>query len=75
VYYEQARAGDINNVSNEIFSLASPSVDLAFEDAVLDNVKDAWRTVMGLGERDQAEEENRYMVFEDREPVDIDDNE
>jgi hypothetical protein len=75
VYYEQARTKDHNNVSNGIFTLASPSVDLAFDDAVLDNVEDAWRTVMAPDEHYQAEEGNRYMVFEDREPVNINDDE
>jgi hypothetical protein len=71
VYYEQTCSTDNNTFSNNVFSLASPSVDLAFDDSILDNVKDSWETVMGLGEQDQVENEmsDRYMVFEDREPM------
>lgn len=46
-------------------------MDLAFDDTTLDNVQDAWKTVMGLDASDQVPLElvNTYMRFEDREHI------
>ncbi|KAI0839580.1 GDP dissociation inhibitor-domain-containing protein [Hypoxylon sp. FL0890] len=51
------------------FAFPSPSLNLAFDDSCLGAVEDAWKLVMG-----QDASENEYMVFQDREGVD-DDNE
>lgn len=45
-------------------------MDLAFDDTTLDNVEDAWRTVMEFAAGDQASQADllgTYMRFEDRE--------
>jgi hypothetical protein len=44
-----------------------PSTDLAFDDTVFDRVKDVWQKIMGgdVGE---------FLVFQDREIYDDDDN-
>ncbi|KAL4890717.1 GDP dissociation inhibitor [Aspergillus ambiguus] len=47
---------------NNILSFPAPSLDLAFDDSVLDTVKEAWQIVMGNEGAD-----HEYMVFEDRE--------
>jgi hypothetical protein len=50
--------------------LGCSSLDLAFDDATLDNVEDAWRVVMGVTAGDQVSQTDvigTYMRFEDRE--------
>ena len=49
--------------------MASPSVELAFDDATLENVENAWRLVTGLSATNsasQTDEAASYMVFEER---------
>ena len=71
VYYEQAYSECDNGISDGVISLARPSADLAFDDAVLDNVEVAWGAVTGLGEQGgQGREHDGYMAFVDREPQD-----
>lgn len=71
VYYEQMVGPIGNSHSENVYGLGYSSVDLAFDDVVLDNVEDAWRAVMGLTSGDQSPTElsGTYMVFEDREPM------
>ncbi|KAE8374802.1 hypothetical protein BDV26DRAFT_269288 [Aspergillus bertholletiae] len=54
--------------SSSILCFPPPSLDLAFDDALIDQVKDAWKLVMG----DEADEQE-FMDFEDREHADDDD--
>ncbi|KAL6710670.1 Rab proteins geranylgeranyltransferase component A [Coniothyrium glycines] len=42
-----------------------PSLDLAFDDAVLDNVRDVWQRIVG-------EDSGEFLVFQDREAYDDD---
>ena len=51
-----------------MFSFPPPSLGLAFDDSDLDAVKTAWELVMGA----EASQEE-YMVFEDREGADAED--
>ncbi|GFF24632.1 rab proteins geranylgeranyltransferase component A [Aspergillus udagawae] len=50
-----------SSLSANILSFPPPSLDLAFDDALIDAVKDAWKIIMG----DQASDD--FMNFEDRE--------
>ncbi|GES63172.1 Rab geranylgeranyl transferase escort protein [Aspergillus terreus] len=56
---------ELTVLPHNILAFPPPSLDLAFDDSVLDTVKEAWRLVMG----DEAAGQE-YMVFEDREPDD-----
>ncbi|RHZ55681.1 hypothetical protein CDV55_104919 [Aspergillus turcosus] len=49
-----------SSLSANILSFPPPSLDLAFDDALIDTVKDAWKMIMG----DQASDD--FMNFEDR---------
>lgn len=53
--------------SDGILFFAPPSLDLAFDDSVVDSVKESWETVLGA-EADGA----LFMSFEDRETYDDD---
>ncbi|KAI8934746.1 hypothetical protein NX059_008434 [Plenodomus lindquistii] len=50
---------------DRVLSFPPPSLDLAFDDSVLDNVKDVWQKVLG----DDAGE---FLLFQDREAYDDD---
>ncbi|KAL4924746.1 putative Rab geranylgeranyl transferase escort protein [Aspergillus undulatus] len=54
-----------NLVSGRVIRFPPPSLDLAFDDSIIDLVKDAWTMVMG----DEASKEI-FMKFEDREDYD-----
>ncbi|KAG2419020.1 hypothetical protein HFD88_002124 [Aspergillus terreus] len=56
---------ELTVLPHNILAFPPPSLDLAFDDSVLDTVKEAWRLVMGDETAGQE-----YMVFEDREPDD-----
>jgi hypothetical protein len=66
LYYEQ----------KELVPAAKPdtfdmSLDLAFDDAMLDNVEQQWKTII---EDDKAEEQATFMQFEDRQGMTDDDD-
>ena len=48
--------------SNNVICLPPPSVDLAYDDSMIDLVKAAWKVVMGSEAKD-----DEFMKFEDRE--------
>jgi hypothetical protein len=50
-----------SSLSANILSFPPPSLDLAFDDALIDTAKEAWKIIMG----DQASDD--FMKFEDRE--------
>lgn len=56
-----------SEATDKILVLPSMPLDLVFDDAMLDGVKDAWQRVMG---EDVSEEE--FMVFESREGLGMD---
>jgi Rab proteins geranylgeranyltransferase component A len=72
LYYEQGVSdGPLVPAADAVrkeFYFPSPSLNLAFKDEDLDAVKTAWKLVMG----DEANEDD-YMVFDDREGADADD--
>lgn len=73
LYYEQS-GGDGKATTEKkgnvpVFSFPPPSLGLAFDDSDLDAVKTAWELVMSA----EASQEE-YMVFEDREGADAEDN-
>lgn len=47
---------------DNVFSFPAPALDLAFDDGLLDQVKQVWKAVMG----DEADE-NSFLKFDDRE--------
>lgn len=55
-------------ISDKILSFPPPSLELAFDDGLIDAVKTAWKTVLG----DEARDED-FMKFEDREGVEFED--
>lgn len=56
--------------------MPSTSLDLAFDDTMLDNVEDVWRTVLGhpaRGHEGGSDVALSFMAFEDREQLGADD--
>jgi len=76
LYYEQGQAAHSNLASETACAIPSSSLDLAFDDTILDNVEDAWRRVMKNVAGDGASTvlETAYMVFKPREQFDDDEN-
>ena len=57
-----------SNVGEEkLIALSASSVDLAFDENILDSVKAAWQKITGGQPQD-------FLVFEDRNPVGDDDD-
>lgn len=71
LYYNQSRASASNAITETYCALPSSSLDLAFDDSVLDNVEGAWRHVNKID--DDETKEAPYMVFKSREHYDDDD--
>ncbi len=67
--YEQLAGSESSEVDGPVFTLPAPSSSLAFDDATLEPVREAWKRVMG-----DAAVESEYLTFEDREGA-IDDDE
>ena len=63
-YQQHARTlTEASNVqADNIIMLPAPSLDLAFDETVLDTVKAAWQKVMGSDAQD-------FLKFEDRNPI------
>lgn len=72
LYYDQSRASTSNDIAGTTCALPSSSLDLAFDEAVLDNVEDAWRFVNKKTSTEEKQE-TPYMVFKSREQFDDDD--
>ncbi|KAM0200063.1 hypothetical protein ACHAQD_000231 [Fusarium lateritium] len=64
LYYEQSNGTNTLSVDSNIATFSATSLSLAFDDAILDPVYEAWQLVNG-GLKDQ--EVVDYMKFEDRE--------
>ena len=66
-YQQQASSGSetLPTDTDHIVRFPAPSMDLSFDDAVLDNVKEVWQKIVG----DDAGE---FLVFQDREVYDDD---
>lgn len=62
LYYQQRAEGE--GTSGEA------SIDLAFNDGILDDVENIWKTVMG----DEFDQATTFMRFEDREGMNNDDD-
>ena len=64
IQYEQRSTSSTNSVpfdsKEHILNFPPLSLDLAFDDAVLDNVKDVWQKIMG-------DDAGDFMLFTDRE--------
>jgi len=66
-YRQQASSGleTLPADSHQVLSFAPPSMDLAFDDSIFDNVKSIWQKITG-------EEDGEFLVFQDREVYDDD---
>jgi len=66
-YQQQASSGSetLPTDTDHVVRFPPPSMDLSFDDAVLDNVKEVWQKIVG----DDAGE---FLVFQDREVYDDD---
>lgn len=66
-YRQHASSGsETLPVENEhILRFPPPSMDLAFDDEILDNVKEMWQRIAGEGD-------GEFLVFQDREQYDDD---
>lgn len=66
-YRQQASSGSetLPADSQQVLGFAPPSMDLAFDDSIFDNVKAIWQKITG-------EECDEFLVFQDREVYDDD---
>jgi hypothetical protein len=66
-YRQHASSGSetIPFEDEHVLRFPPPSMDLAFDDAILDNVKGVWQSIVG-------EEDGEFLVFQDREQYDDD---
>lgn len=70
LYYKQRDSPSSVNFDNNIIGLPALSLDVAFNDSVMDHVRAAWDAVTRGNEQGESE----YMKFENREgAVDDDD--
>ncbi|KAH8885721.1 hypothetical protein GQ53DRAFT_353049 [Thozetella sp. PMI_491] len=71
LYYEQSTSASARDITSSpgILSLSATPVCLAFDDGILDSVRKTWEVIMGA-----AVAETEFMVFEDREGADEDDD-
>lgn len=67
LFYKQSRGSTAIKTNSKIVQLPAPSLDLAFDDSVLESVHEAWKVAVGPAAEDP---ETEYMVFADREPAD-----
>jgi hypothetical protein len=70
-YYEQAQGAPAPAADGPTLTVPAPRTSLAFDDAAVESVREAWEWLgerLGKGEG----EESGFMVFEDREGVDDD---
>lgn len=65
---DNASVNSVTSAAGRVIRFPPPSLDLAFDDAMIDAVQKVWKTVMG----DEAREED-FMQFEDREGTAADD--
>jgi Rab proteins geranylgeranyltransferase component A len=76
-YLQRGRASSVSIVtsfaqdeSGQIITLPAPSLDLAFDDALVDSVRAVWKKIMGV-EADNTD----FLLFQERESnVDDDDD-
>lgn len=66
LYYQQSRGATATRAEGNVLQLPAPSLSLAFDDATLEPVREAWRVATGPAAEGA---ETEYMVFADREPV------
>ncbi|KAB8072514.1 GDP dissociation inhibitor-domain-containing protein [Aspergillus leporis] len=63
-----AHPSSLEHPSPNIICFPPPSLDLAFDDAMIDRVRDSWKLIMG-----DAANDHEFMNFEDREGADEED--
>jgi hypothetical protein len=66
-YQQEASSGSetLPSDTNHVIRFPPPSLDLAFDDTVLENVKEVWQKIVG-------DEGGEFLVFQDREVYDDD---
>ena len=66
-YQQRPSSGsEVNSTGDHVLRFPSPSPDLAFDDAILDNVKEVWQHIVG-------KDADEFLKFQDREDYDDDD--
>ncbi|KAI9163177.1 Rab proteins geranylgeranyltransferase component A [Paramyrothecium foliicola] len=70
LYYEQRSDAGTLTVEGNVVTFPCPSLALAFDDGMLEPVRQAWSTVS----RPEDEGDNAFMQFADREKLDDDDD-
>ncbi|KAI9734418.1 MAG: Rab proteins geranylgeranyltransferase component A [Claussenomyces sp. TS43310] len=68
LHYEQTQASSssLDTGDGKTYTFPPSSVDLAFDDTLLDRVEDAWRRVMNQGAPQATGPEDLFMVFPER---------
>lgn len=59
---EMVVAENLKGSHDNVFSFPAPALDLAFDDGLIDQVKQVWKAIMG----DEVDE-NNFLKFDDRE--------
>lgn len=67
LYYAQSQDLTAARTSEGEYLFPDPSIDLAFDDGILERVEEAWRSVLGAEAADAVDDTAAFMVFEDRE--------
>jgi hypothetical protein len=71
LYYEQACPSGNLFIDGPLVTLPPPRVDLAFKDSTLAPIRTAWEEITKAWGEDEP---GKYMVFEDREDADVQDD-
>lgn len=69
LFYVQSATQSQATAKDGIYTMPSSSLDLAFDDSLLDNVEDAWKSTLADGE-----DSDQFMTFEDREQMNGEDD-
>lgn len=65
-YQQQPSSGSESiSINDHVLRFPPPALDLAFDDSILDNVKNVWQQIMG-------EDTSDFLVFQDREAYEDD---
>ena len=62
--HQQQQLATDDKDDERVISFSPPSLDIAFDDTVIDMVKDVWKKIVCHDDDDKQQE---FMVFEDRE--------
>jgi len=69
LFYIQSAGESTATLKDGIYTMPGSSLDLAFDDAMLDNVEDAWKSTL-----DESDDHESFMTFAVREQMNGEDD-